>query len=593
LRGGARDLPVRQQTLRDTIDWSYDLLDAREQTLFKLLAVFSGVTLEAVEAVTIRLQPFDEFDIFEAVSSLADKSLIRHEEAAQGEARLRMLETIREYAAARLEEDTAFNAEARRAHATFFAEFTASQWAQLTGEGRERALTLLTVELENIRTAWRYWAAQGNLEQLGKFTDSLWLLYDARGWYHATVELTTELLHVLATTVSTPERARQEITLQTSLARALLATKGYTAEVEQAYARALELCANAGEIPEVFPVLRGLASFYVLRSEFEKGHGMGERILELAERLDDMDMRVEGHLVLGENIASLGDLHLGLEHLEKAIVAFDPKRHRVRRLGLGSNPGVVALNVSALYLWMLGFPERAHKRAEEAVALAQKLDHSFSMCYALFHYGYLNLWSGNTQAAQASGRRLMNLAAEHDFQIWSAIAACLSGAAMAGAGAINEGLALIEPGIIEYRALKTPPVFWPLLLGMQAGAYAAASRPADGLPLIDEALQIGMANQGKILAPEIIGMKGDLLLAIDAKNAPEAEGLFQFALNIAQEVKAPMLELRVAMKLSRLWQAQDKTEPARTLLSAAYAKMTEGFAMADLMQAQAILKELG
>ena len=101
----------------------------------------------------------------------------------------------------------------------------------------------------------------GTCEQLGKFTDSLWLLYDAHGWYHATVQLTTDLLQVLALTESTPERAREEITLQTSLARALLATKGYSVEVEQAYARALALCERAGEIPQLFSVLRGLSSF--------------------------------------------------------------------------------------------------------------------------------------------------------------------------------------------------------------------------------------------------------------------------------------------------------------------------------------------
>src|SRR5207253_5371923 len=194
LRGGARDLPVRQQTLRDTIDWSYELLDAPEQALFQMLAIFSGATLEAVEAVTGRIARFDDFDIFEGVGSLADKSLLRQEEGAGGQTRLRMLETIREFAMSHLKEDAAFNPEVCRAHATYFAEFTASQWTHLTGAGREQALTALTVELENIRTAWRYWAAEGNLEQLGKFTDSLGALYDARGWYHATVELATELL---------------------------------------------------------------------------------------------------------------------------------------------------------------------------------------------------------------------------------------------------------------------------------------------------------------------------------------------------------------------------------------------------------------
>ena len=88
-------------------------------------------------------------------------------------------------------------------------------------------------------------------------------------------------------------------------------------------------------------------------------------------------------------------------------------------------------------------------------------------------------------------------------------------------------------------------------------------------------------------------MKGELLLAVDPNNAAEAESLFQLAVNIAQEVNTPMFELRAALKLSRLWQAQGKTEQARELLSAAYAKMTEGFTTPDLKQAQALLEELG
>ena len=223
---------------------------------------------------------FAGFDVMEGVGSLVDKSLVRQQDEANGKSRLLMLETIREFATARLDEDSAFSAPARRAHATFFAEFTASQWSNLTGENREQALTALAVELENIRTAWRFWANEGNLEQLNQFTDSLSVLYDARGWYHATVAMTTDLLTILSNTVSTPDRARQEILLQTSLARALLAIKGYSEEVERAYARALELCSSAGEIPQLFPVLRGLASFYVLRSEFAKGFQIGERILQ-------------------------------------------------------------------------------------------------------------------------------------------------------------------------------------------------------------------------------------------------------------------------------------------------------------------------
>ncbi len=594
LRGGARDLPVRQQTLRDTIDWSYEMLDHGEQRLFALLSVFASCTFEEAEMVAGGIKNLDGIgmDIFDSLASLVDKSLIRQTDQGTGEPRLLMLETIREYAAERLEQDSEFSAAARRVHATYFADFAQRQWERLTGEGREAALQEMESDIENVRTAWRYWVEERDLEQLSKFVDSLWLLYDVRGWYHATVNLTNDLLNVLASTPSTPERAQQEIMLQTSLARALMATKGYTQEVERAYERALELCENAGEIPQLFPVLRGLASFYILRTEYEKATQMGERILRLAEHLDDIDMKVEGHMVLGYNLAFRTRPQIGLEHLEKAISLYDPGRQRVRHLGLGTNPGVISLTVSALFLWMLGYLDRARKRAAESILLAQKLNHSYSIAYAQFHNGLLNVWLKDYETAQESAQNVLELAEAHGFQIWNAVGLCLQGAALVGKGSTEKGLVLIEQGMNAYRGLKTPPVFWPLLLHLCAGAYGAASRPQDGLRLMNEAIEIALASSAKTLASEFIILKGELLLALSSQNATEAESLYQLAVNNALEVRAPMLELRAAMRLSRLWQAQGNTEQARKLLSDAYAKIIEGFTAADLKEASALLADL-
>src|SRR2546421_9465679 len=113
LRGGARHAPVRQQTLRDTIDWSYEMLDPGEQQLFQLLSVFSGATFEAVEAVTSRVKGSDEIDVVDGLSSLVDKSLIRRVGLSDAESRLLMLETIREFAAARLDADPESSSAAR------------------------------------------------------------------------------------------------------------------------------------------------------------------------------------------------------------------------------------------------------------------------------------------------------------------------------------------------------------------------------------------------------------------------------------------------------------------------------------------------
>lgn len=102
LVGGAQDLPLRQQTLRSTLDWSYSLLSPQEKILYARLAVFvGGFTLEAAEAVC---NPQNNLDILEGLTSLLNNSLLKQEETVGGEPRFRMLETIREYAVERLAE---------------------------------------------------------------------------------------------------------------------------------------------------------------------------------------------------------------------------------------------------------------------------------------------------------------------------------------------------------------------------------------------------------------------------------------------------------------------------------------------------------
>jgi predicted ATPase/class 3 adenylate cyclase len=594
LRGGARDLPARQQALRDTIGWSFEMLTAGEQRLFELLSVFSGgCTFEAAEAVAGGIGVLEDggVNIFDALSSLVDKSLVRQVDQKSGASRLVMLETIREYAGEQLEEDPAFRSAAQRAHAGYFAGFTGGQWERLTGDDREAALEEMASDIENVRSAWRYWVRERDLEQLGKFVDSLWLFFDVRGWYHATVEMTTDLLDVLSSTPSTAELAQQEIVLRTSLARALLAIKGYTPEVEAAYTRALELSQSAGEISRLFPVLRGLFSFYTLRGEFEKALPVGEQILELAEHYDDADMRVEGHFVLGASLAFTGNTDLGLEHLDKGISYIDPERHRSSRFRLGNYPGIPCYITSSLILWGLGCPDRALERAKGAVDLAKKVNHPYSLAYALYHIAFLHYWRREVELSLECAQAVLDVAEKHEFQIWNAVGTCLQGAGIASLGRAEEGLAQIEVGMDLYQGLKSPPVFWPLLRALQAGVCGLAGKPEQALALLDEAMQMPSLGYGAVLLVDLYRLKGDLLRAAYPDNPSEAESWYQRALETAQEQGASMLELRAAISLVHLWQDQGRAAQGRQLLSDAYAKFTEGFTTPDLMEARDLLSK--
>jgi len=132
LTGGARDLPERQRTLRATIEWSYALLDEAERTLFATLAVFSGGrTLEAIEAICDAEGDLP-VDTFDGVSSLLDKSLLRQEEGPGGEPRFAMLETVHEFARAKLQE-SAEAEEIKRTHAQYFLTLAEEAYPELKG----------------------------------------------------------------------------------------------------------------------------------------------------------------------------------------------------------------------------------------------------------------------------------------------------------------------------------------------------------------------------------------------------------------------------------------------------------------------------
>jgi predicted ATPase/Tfp pilus assembly protein PilF len=149
LTGGARDLPSRHQALRNTLEWSYSLLNDAEKILYARLGVFvGGFTFEAVEAIC---NADGHLDILEGLTSLANNSLLRQEGSAEEEPRLGMLETIRAYALERLAESGEINALQER-HALYFGGIVVSQnWTQLTSANALSWLNWLEREYDNIR----------------------------------------------------------------------------------------------------------------------------------------------------------------------------------------------------------------------------------------------------------------------------------------------------------------------------------------------------------------------------------------------------------------------------------------------------------
>ena len=577
LHGGARDLPVRHQTLRSTIEWSYELLDDDERSIFGLLSLFASARVEAVEQVAAGLERLAHVDVVDVLSSLVDKSLVRASEDG-GEHRLSMLATIREYAAEQLRRDSEPDVAARRRHAEYFAEHA----AVARGDVEQ-----LAAEIGNLQAAWRFFAEQGEPARLSALLDALWPLYDARGWYHGAVAHTNELLEILSQAAPQPGRADEEITLRLTAARALLALRGYTEEVERLYREALAIAESDGAALTQLPVLRSLASFHLYRGEIGKTLEIGREVLELARQHGDPGLQVEADLILGPALAFSGDYRAGLDHLDRAIELFDPELHGRTPFRVGPNPGVAARAVSGLVHWIFGYPDTAVRRAGEALELGEKLGQPYSLAYAAFHVGLLELWRGRLEPAAEQAHYVLRIAEEHDYRVWKAVALVLQGVTTAGLGGAEEGLALTEHGASLYENLTTPPVFWSQILGLQAQAFALAGRPADALAPLDRA--VDLVPEGSWESAARTFQRADALAALGDRE--KAEIWLRGALDEAVAAGARMTELQAATALARLGEASGRPDTAN--LRRVFDTFTEGFETPQLLAARAALDSAG
>lgn len=206
LTGGALDLPERQQTLRNTIDWSHELLNEAEQKLFRRFSVFTGgCAMEAVEAVCNTSYDLG-IDLFDGLSSLFDKNLIQRSDRSHSEMRFTMLETIREYALERLISGGEEQA-TRRAHAAYCLVLAEEGNPELSPLEREVWLSRCDLEVDNFRSALNWLFASQRLDWALRICMALFRFWDMRD-HLAEGRSRLETVLQLAGAGYTQERAR-------------------------------------------------------------------------------------------------------------------------------------------------------------------------------------------------------------------------------------------------------------------------------------------------------------------------------------------------------------------------------------------------
>lgn len=411
----------------------------------------------------------------------------------------------------------------------------------------------------------------------------------------ALVEVVAHLtrgLAVLSTLPDTPERARQELTLLTTLGPTLIATKGHTsAEVEQVYIRARVLCEEVGDDSQRFLVLNGLRRLYYMRGQIQQSQECGEQLLAVAKRLEHPAQLMEAHLALAQLLGLQGQLRSARAQYEQCLACYDPIRHRETPELYPRDTAVAAHVNFGQLLSLLGYPKQAREWLAQAITLAQELAHPFSQAFSLVFAAEIHLRYGENQRALEQVDAGLELCAEHRFALFTALGTLFRGMALIEQGQRHAGMQLMREGLKALRTMQTERVLINALVRM-GQACLELGYVEEGLTHVTEALMFVEKTGTRDREAELYRLKGELLLVQSVPNAHQAALCFQRALDIAHRQHAKSLELRATTSLARLWQHQGRREEAHTLLAPVYNWFTEGFDTTDLREAHTLLTEL-
>lgn len=353
LSGGARDLPPRQQTMRDAIAWSYDLLTTDEQDLFRHLAVFAGgFTLEAAEAIgQQRSSPSSAFDL---MTSLVDQSLVRIGEGVSGQSRFSLLETVREYATelltAREEVEPS-----RRAHAAYFLALAEDAQARIHSPEGSALLQQFETEHDNLRAALTWLIEEDETELALRLAYASWRFW----WMHSHL---SEGRSWLERVLALPDEGESTVALRPKT----LAAAGYFARVQGDYARAV---------------------------------AMGEDAMILARQIDDRHGMSSALHLLGLAAIDQDELEQAREHLQSSL-------ELDRQLGYSHGVAFQLSNLGDVAMAQ-GHLAEAAAFGEEALAIWRERGDAWSVSWALVQLGKVRRAQGDESGALALYRQTL------------------------------------------------------------------------------------------------------------------------------------------------------------------------------------------
>ena len=509
LTGGRRTALPRHQTLRATLDWSYELLSETERVVLRRLSIFAdGFALKAATAVAASSE-IAASDVIDCVANLVAKSLVVIDTSG-AKVRYRLLETTRAYAREKLAES-----------------------GELEQVARAQA-ELLRHLFERAETEWETRPTVEWLAHHGRRIDDLRAALDwsfsPRGDTSIGVALTVASvplwlqLSLMEECRGRVERAlaslapgsggdlRHKMKLYAALGLSLMETKG-PACAGVAWTKALELAGSLDDTEYQLRALWGLWMCALTGGEYRTALALAQRFCSLAANQPDPVDLLVGDRMTATPLHYLGDQANARRHIERMLAPYVTPVHRSHIIRFQFDQRLRARCTLALILWLQGFPDQAMRTAQSSVGEACVTDNALSMCNTLAQAACpIALFIGDLAAAERFVAMLLDHSARHALASWHAEGHCFKGALFIQRGDVVIGSQHLRWALDELRKIgfvQRCPAF----LGTLAEGLARAGQGAEALAAIDEALALSERDEGRWCVAELLRIKGELVLS--------------------------------------------------------------------------------
>jgi predicted ATPase/DNA-binding winged helix-turn-helix (wHTH) protein len=589
LIGGRRTALPRHQTLRATLDWSYQLLPEPERRLLRGLAVFAaGFTLEAANAV-MGDKDHAACAFFEQIANLVAKSLVTVDGSGPAR-RWRLLETIRAYALEKLAESGEAEQAARRC-AEYFRDLVRPDMHGSRVHPTADDVARYGREIGNVRGSLDWCFSAGGDTAIGIALTAGY----APVWLDLSlvVEGRERLRHALDCVSNSSVDAALTVQLHIALALTLLYTMGSIQQLKMCLAKALSVAEGQGDTDAVLEVLFSFCTAYQHSGDCREARSTAERFECLALRTGDPALAPITYRLIGNCLHYGGKQREAQQYFERMLDADVAPAYQRRKIWSCGDLRLFGRAALARVLWLRGFVDRGLNQAHASLEEAQAAGHKPTLCWVL-HYGAYSLavMTGDLIAAGLAVEMLMDLGTSLRAPFWKSLAQCWEGKLHIKRGEFGTGTVRLRTALDTCESSGWT-ICYPEFLGALAEGLAGLGRFTEALGTVDRALAAAERGGERWFVAELLRYKGELLLGGAGDQCiSAAERYFSEALEVAREQGALSWELRVALSFARLRAIQDRPHHARQLLAPVYERFTEGFGTADLRSASAMLQSL-